>query len=70
MKAKARMRWSPGRGREIADVKIDNFLKDIVEVCKRHGLSISHEDGHGSFLVEKYADGLTMWLLNAQNGVS
>ncbi len=43
--------------------KVDAFLIEIDEVCKRHGLSISHEDAHGSFLVAPYdAEHLVPWL--------
>jgi FAD/FMN-containing dehydrogenase len=30
---------------------VEAFLKEIAEVCRKHGLSISHEDGHGAFIV-------------------
>jgi hypothetical protein len=29
------------------------FLLEIIEVCKKHNLSIGHEDGHGAFLITK-----------------
>lgn len=41
------------------------FFKDIEEVCKKHGLSISHEDGHGGFLIEKYDEHNIKWLRSA-----
>jgi hypothetical protein len=31
------------------DPAVDIFLAEIVEVCKKHGMSISHEDDHGGF---------------------
>jgi hypothetical protein len=30
---------------------VDSYLTALVEVGKIHGLSLSHEDGHGSFIV-------------------
>jgi hypothetical protein len=27
------------------------FLEEVLAVCDKHKLSISHEDGHGAFLV-------------------
>ena len=43
------------------------FLEDLVAVCRKHNMSLSHEDGHGNFLV---VDGvqpfLVKWLLGAQ----
>jgi hypothetical protein len=33
--------------REIPEA--DAFIADLVEVCRKHGLTLSHEDGHGGF---------------------
>lgn len=41
------------------------FLEDIDEVCKKHNLSISHEDGHGSFVIEEYKEWNIKWLFGA-----
>lgn len=43
-----------GASREVDRPDVDAFLAEIAEVCKRHGFSIGHEDGHGSFLVHRY----------------
>lgn len=45
--------------------KVKAFLSEIEEVCKRHGLSISHEDGHGSFIIEKFDPYNISWLNDA-----
>lgn len=45
--------------------EIDNFLNDIENVCKHYGLSISHEDEHGIFIIEKYNENTMKWLKNA-----
>lgn len=45
--------------------EMENFLNDIKAVCEKHGLSISHEDYHGVFLVEKYNENNIKWLFNA-----
>lgn len=47
--------------------KVDNFLKDIIKVYDKHGMSLSHEDGQGGFLVEKYDDSYVRWLWAAQD---
>ena len=52
--------------------ELEKFFKDIEVTCKKHGYSISHEDGHGAFEIEKYSDGNIEWLKNAHlriNGV-
>lgn len=41
------------------------FLIEIKQVCKKHKLSISHEDFHGSFKILKYNDNDMRWLLSA-----
>ncbi|MED4883091.1 hypothetical protein [Bacillus smithii] len=48
--------------------EIIDFLKDIEKVYKKHGLSISHEDGHGSFIIEDYDEFNLRWLANADDG--
>ena len=49
--------------------QIDNFMKEILDVCKKHGLSISHEDGHGNFIIEEYSDNYSEWFKNAEINV-
>lgn len=45
--------------------KASAFLKELVEVCKKHNLSLGHEDSHGAFLVEYYSEKYCEWLLAA-----
>lgn len=45
--------------------KIDAFLAEVIEISKRHGLSIGHEDGHGGFLVHKFSQHNADWLMAA-----
>lgn len=52
---------------EIERPLIDAFLADIIAVCERHQLSISHEDRHGSFIIEDFDPGLGRWLFNASD---
>ena len=46
-------------------VEMYNFLEDIKIICKKYNLSISHEDYHGAFLIEKYNEENIKWLFNA-----
>jgi hypothetical protein len=48
--------------------KVDAFLDEIAKVCRKHGLSISHEDGHGSFVIEAFHNDLEEWLRDAAIG--
>ena len=46
--------------------EIELFLDEIIEVCKKHGLSISHEDEQGAFLIEDYDEEMySNWLRQA-----
>lgn len=47
---------------------IDDFLIDIINICKKHNLSIGHEDTHGAFLIFPYDEDLVTWLKNARDG--
>lgn len=42
--------------------KAEKFIDDIIEVCKKHGLSLSHEDSHGAFEIEPYDERNIEWL--------
>lgn len=41
--------------------QVDAFIAEIADVCRKHGLSIGHEDGYGAFIVEKGDDNID-WL--------
>ena len=45
--------------------KVDAFLSDIGDVCIKHGLSISHEEIHGGFVIQVMSDYNIEWLLAA-----
>jgi len=44
-------RWNSYLQKQADNPAIDAFLADVVAVCKRHGMVLHHEDGHGSFEV-------------------
>ena len=45
--------------------EMKDFLNDVESVCKKYGLSISHEDYNGAFLIEKYSKENIEWLFGA-----
>lgn len=50
-------------GRREGRLKIEHdFLVDVLRVCKNYGFSISHEDGHGSFIISKWSESDARWL--------
>jgi len=58
-------RWSKTKGSMVRNPKIDAFIEDLIAVCDKHGLSISHEDTHGAFTVEVFSEKRIDWLRNA-----
>lgn len=58
-------RWSKTQGEFLEIPRIDAFLEDVIAVCKKHGLSIEHEDNHGSFIVTEYYEPSSDWLREA-----
>lgn len=59
----AKPRWCDDQ--YIESDRIDAFVADIVATCKKHGLSISHEDGHGGFIVDALNQKLVDWFCAA-----
>ena len=45
--------------------EMEDFLNDIKTICKKHNLSIAHEDYHGGFLIEEYDEDNIEWLFGA-----
>lgn len=58
-------RWHLINSDFIEDENADNFLKEIIDVCKKHNISISHEDYYGGFILKKYSDDDAEWLFDA-----
>jgi hypothetical protein len=58
-------RWSSRKGDKIENKKIDAFIEEVIAVSKKHGFSISHEDGHGAFEIEKFSESNASWLRHA-----
>lgn len=46
-------RWNIPTHTNVEKPKVDAFLTELIEVSKRHGLSLAHEDNHGAFIVGK-----------------
>ena len=44
---------------------IKDFLTEIDAVCQKYGVSISHEDRHGGFILEPYDAVTADWLSGA-----
>lgn len=57
-------RWNHKSDR-VENPKIDAFLAEIEQVCKRHRMSIAHEDSHGGFIIEPFDAKNIEWLNEA-----
>jgi hypothetical protein len=53
----------------IENPKIDEFLEQLQILCKEHGLSISHEDSQGAFIIEGYDKDNIEWIKLANDGI-
>ena len=60
-------RWSCNAESYVEFAAIDAFLLDIMEVCVRHKLSLSHEDGHGAFEITDLDVDDAAWLRAAHD---
>jgi hypothetical protein len=60
------LRWSKDSMEMVEVPEVDAFIAEILSVCKKHNLAISHEDGHGAFIIERgYSDVNAEWLQQA-----
>ncbi len=61
-------RWCSRLKQDIESEKVDAFLKEILEIYEKHGLSISHEDGHGAFIIDQDSVNNRDWIMEAMIG--
>lgn len=55
--------WDINKNKNIKTPEsVINFLNEIDNICKKYNFSISHEDDHGAFILEKYYDYNIKWL--------
>lgn len=47
--------------------RTEAFLNELTELCKKHKISIAHEDGWGAFLMRDYNSVEMQWMWNAFN---
>lgn len=58
-------RWNVCAGKNVENPRVDAFLREIVDVCKRHKMSLAHEDTQGAFIIHGLRELNLEWLLNA-----
>lgn len=58
-------RWVAFRRERAESPRIDRFLDEIERVCRKHGLSIGHEDAEGAFTVGEFNKDALDWIREA-----
>ena len=48
--------------------RIKNFMKEYEELCIRHGMTLSHEDSQGAFIIDEYDEDNIEWVKSALDG--
>jgi len=62
-------RWDDHRDKDVKTSKeVEAFLKDIMETCIKHNISICHEDENGAFRLINYDSQYMEWFLDAHDG--
>ena len=61
MKIITKTNWDTGQEEPIP-YNVNCFLNEYEELCKQWGLSLSHEDGHGAFIVEEFSESNIQWV--------
>lgn len=49
--------------------KQDAFIEELIAVCKKYNMSISHEDKHGAFEIRKHSKLDDDWLRRAHDAM-
>jgi hypothetical protein len=55
---------------ELRGEPVNRFLAELETVYERHGMSLSHEDTEGGFIVEPYSEANVAWLRQARDEVT
>lgn len=59
-------RWNEARGERIDSApEVEAFLDDLEAVCRKHSMSIGHEDSHGGFIIYDFDPANIAWLRDA-----
>lgn len=68
---KATTRWSVALRKAVrSDPKIDKFLAELSQVCKKHSISLDFDEHIGNFVVRPYDEEICAWLQTAEDGLN
>ena len=48
------------------EVNTDNFFKELEQLYRKYNISISHQDGHGAFILEEFDQFNLDWIKSAE----
>lgn len=48
------------------NTNIDLFFEELIKLYEKYNLTISHEDGHGSFIIDNYNEFSIDWIKAAE----
>lgn len=60
-------RYSRKQSKSVNNKAIDEFIEEVLSVCRKHGLSIGHEDSQGSFIILNYDEVFSQWFQAADD---
>lgn len=50
---------------DVENPDVDKFVEELIDVCHKYGMCLSHEDLQGSFIVRNLDDNFIAWLRHA-----
>lgn len=59
------MRWDYSKSENVESSVLDRKLRLLIELMRELGISIGHEDGHGSFIIYPVDESNYKWLMEA-----
>ncbi len=54
--------WDRDKNGWVERQDVDAFVEEIISVCRKHNMSIGHEDHQGAFLIEPFNQRCINWL--------
>jgi hypothetical protein len=63
------IRYNVATGQRVQSDKQDAFIEEIISVCKKYNMSISHEDLQGAFEIKKHSKLNDEWLRQAHDAM-
>ncbi len=52
--------------KQVTKKQVQEFKREIIELCKKHGFSIEHEDHHGAFIIRDFNASAEEWFNQAR----